>query len=46
MKPEEPENISTDRARGGETRGVARYVLTASLILIVIAFAALLLSYR
>jgi len=43
---DEPEEISTDRARGGETRGVGRYVLIASLILIVIAFGTLLIYYR
>lgn len=43
---EEPEEIATDRARGGETRGVGRYVLVGSLILVVVAFAALLIIYR
>ena len=43
---DEPENVSTDRARGGETKGVTRYVLIASLILIVLAFGALLYFYR
>ena len=43
---EDPEEISTDQARGGETKGVGRYVLIASLILIVVAFGALLAIYR
>ncbi len=42
---EEPEKIDTDRARGGETRGVGRYVLAASLVLIVIAFVTLLIIF-
>jgi hypothetical protein len=36
-------HIETDQARGGSTPGVGRYVLGASLILIIVIFAALLL---
>ena len=43
---DEPEEIETDRVRGGETRGVGRYVLAGSLILIAIAFAVLLVIYH
>lgn len=43
---DEPEHISKDRVRGGETRGIGRYVLIISLILIVIAFGSLLVYYR
>ena len=35
----EPIHINTERARGGSTPGVTRYVLGASLILIIVLFA-------
>ena len=44
MEPHE--KISTTDARGGATPGVTRYVLGISLILIVVAFAAMLLIWR
>lgn len=37
----EPIHVKTDRARGGSTPGIARYVLGASLVLIVVIFAIL-----
>ena len=40
------EEISTTDVRGGSTPGVTRYVLLISLILIVVAFAAMLLIWR
>lgn len=33
------QHIDTERARGGETRGMMRYVLLISLVLVVVAFA-------
>ncbi|WP_375272952.1 hypothetical protein [Sphingomonas sp.] len=36
-------HIDTDQARGASTPGVGRYVLGASLVLIIVVFAALLL---
>ena len=39
IDPEGHQHIDTDRARGGETPGVSRYVLTISLLLVVVAFA-------
>jgi len=41
--PEEEEHISTNDARAGSTPHVMRYVLAASLALIVLAFAIILL---
>jgi hypothetical protein len=38
--------VSTDEARGGATPGVTRYVLGASLVLVVAIFAAILLWGR
>ena len=35
----EPIHINTDRARGGSTPGVTRYVLGVSLVLIIVLFA-------
>ena len=35
----EPIHINTDRARGGSTPGVTRYVLGISLALIIVVFA-------
>lgn len=44
---EEPEQrVTTEEARAGTTPGVGRTVLVASLILIVVLFAALLILYR
>lgn len=40
------EEISTTDARGGAAPGVMRYVLLISLILIVVAFGAMLLIWR
>jgi hypothetical protein len=37
---------TTDEVRGGETPGIARYVLGISTLLIIIVFAAILLYYR
>ena len=39
----EPTHIATDRARGGATPGVTRYVLGISLVLIIVVFAFLVL---
>jgi hypothetical protein len=36
-------HVETDQARAGSTPGVGRYVLGASLILVIVIFAALLL---
>jgi hypothetical protein len=36
-------HVETDQARAGSTPGVTRYVLGASLVLIIVIFAALLL---
>jgi len=36
-------HVETDQARAGSTPGVGRYVLGASLLLIIVIFAALLL---
>jgi hypothetical protein len=44
MEPHE--QVTTNEARGGATPHVTRYVLLISLILIVVAFAALLLIWR
>ncbi len=44
MEPHE--KITTTEARGGTTPGVTRYVLLISLILIVVAFAAMLIIWR
>jgi hypothetical protein len=40
---DEPAHISTDRARGGTTPGVTRYVLIVSMFLVVVIFAIILL---
>lgn len=37
-------HLETDEARAGSTPGMTRYILAASLVLIVVAFAAILLS--
>lgn len=37
-------HLSTDEARAGATPGMTRYILAASLILIIVIFAAILLS--
>ena len=37
---QEPIHLDTDEARGGATPGVMRYVLGASLVLIIVAFVA------
>ena len=39
-------HLSTDEARGGATPGMTRYILGASLILIILIFAAILLWGR
>lgn len=39
-------HLSTDEARGGATPGMTRYILGASLVLIVVIFAAILLWGR
>ncbi|HEY0622027.1 hypothetical protein [Sphingomonas sp.] len=41
--PDEPMHIDTDRARAGATPHMTRYILTVSLVLIVIIYAAYLL---
>ena len=40
------EDVNRVRARAGSTPGVVRYVLGISLVLIVVAFAWLLIAYR
>lgn len=42
----EPEKISRNDARSGETPGIARYVLVISLILVVAGLTAAFLFYR
>ncbi|TCP33336.1 hypothetical protein [Sphingomonas sp. BK235] len=37
-------HLETDEARAGSTPGMTRYILAASLVLIVVVFAAILLS--
>ena len=37
-------HIATDRARGGTTPHMTRYILPISLVLVIVAFAAVLLS--
>ena len=39
-------HLSTDEARGGATPGMTRYILGASLVLIIVIFAAILLWGR
>jgi hypothetical protein len=36
-----PVRLETDEARGGATPGVARYVLAASMVLIIVVFLAI-----
>ena len=36
LKNERPVHVETDDARGGSTPGVTRYVLAASLVLVII----------
>jgi hypothetical protein len=43
---DEPEIVTTDDARAGQTPHIVRYMLLISLILIVVAFAALLIIWR
>ena len=43
---DEPEVVTTDDARAGETPHIVRYMLLISLILIVVAFAALLIIWK
>jgi hypothetical protein len=43
---DEPETLNKTEARAGATPHVTRYVLMISLVLIVVAFAALLLIWR
>ena len=38
--PNEQIHITTTEARGGATPGMTRYILAASLILVIVAFAA------
>ncbi len=42
---ENPDRVNTTEARAGATPHVARYVLVISLILIVVAFAALMMIW-
>jgi len=42
---DEAEHVTKTEARGGTTPGVARYVLIFSLLLILIAFAIILIVY-
>lgn len=42
----EPEKLTRNEARSGETPGVVRYILIISLILVVAGFAAVFLIYR
>ncbi len=37
-------HLDTDEARAGSTPGMTRYILAASLVLIIVIFAAILLS--
>jgi hypothetical protein len=37
-------HVTTDEARAGSTPGMTRYILGASLVLIIVIFAAILLS--
>ena len=37
-------HVSTEEARAGSTPGMTRYILAASLILVIVIFAAILLS--
>ena len=39
MADDEPVRITTDRARGGATPGVTRYVLGISMVLLIAVFA-------
>ncbi len=43
---DQPTKIDTEEVRAGSTPGIVRYVLTISLILIVAAFAAMLIIWR
>lgn len=43
---DEPERLNATDARAGATPGVTRYVLAISLVLIVAAFAAMLIIWR
>ena len=43
---DQPAKIDTDDVRAGTTPGIVRYVLAISLILIVAAFAAMLIIWR
>ncbi|UYY78652.1 hypothetical protein [Sphingomonas sp. R1] len=40
---DEPASVSKDRARGGTTPGVTRYVLGIGLLLVIVIFAIILL---
>lgn len=40
------QHISTEDARGGETRGIVRYVLAISLAAIIVLFGVLLFVFR
>ncbi|WP_165831127.1 hypothetical protein [Sphingomonas pokkalii] len=40
---DEPAHIATDRARGGTTPGVTRYVLLFGMLLVIVIFAVILL---
>ena len=42
---DQPVQLSTEDARGGSTPGVTRYVLAASLVLVIIAFIAIYYIY-
>ncbi len=46
MVNEREPKVTTDEIRGGTTVGTMRYVLLASIVLIVVVFAILLFLYR